>query len=95
MPDSRQSRLLYLHASSGISSVAHHNPQIKVFVVYLLMLELFVDTIHFFKFLSVSCKPLAPAKNYHCYSYIAFSTSFPELFHPYKEGEVPSFKCLK
>ena len=40
------------------------------YVIYFLMLELFVDKIHFFKFLSISDKPLGPSKNYHCYSYI-------------------------
>ena len=58
------------HASSGIRSVAHHNPYIKVFVVYLFMLELFVEKMHFFKFPSLSDKPLGLGKNYHCYSYI-------------------------
>ena len=33
------------------------------------MLELFVDKIYFFKFLSMSNKPLGLAKNYHCYLY--------------------------
>ena len=35
------------------------------------MLELFVDKIHFFKFLSVSDKPLEPAKNHLYNSHIA------------------------
>ena len=43
--------------SSGISSVAHHNPHINAIFVYLFMQELFVDKIHFFKFLSMSDKP--------------------------------------
>ena len=34
------------------------------------MLELFVEKIHFFKFLSMSNKPLEPAEKYYCYSYI-------------------------
>ena len=51
MPD-----CLLLHASSRISSVTHHNPHINAFVVNLLMQELFVDKIHFFKFLSMSDK---------------------------------------
>ena len=42
---------------SGISSVAHHNPHINAIFVYLFMQELFVDKIHFFKFLSMSDKP--------------------------------------
>ena len=49
-------RLAQLHASSGISSVVHHNPHINAIFVYLLMNELFVDKIHFFKFLSMSQK---------------------------------------
>ena len=40
--------------SSGISSVAQHNSHI---FVYLFMQELFVDKIHFFKFLCMSDKP--------------------------------------
>ena len=40
-----------------ISSVAHHNPHINAIFVYLFMLELFVDKIHFFKFLSLNDKP--------------------------------------
>ena len=51
MPD-----CLLLHASSRISSVTHHNPHVNAFVVNLLMQELFVDKIHFFKFLSMSDK---------------------------------------
>ena len=43
--------------SSGISSVAHHNPDIDAIFVYLFMQELFVDKIHFFKFLYMSDKP--------------------------------------
>ena len=43
--------------SSGISSVTHHNPHMNVFVVYLLVQELFADKIHFFKLLSTSNKP--------------------------------------
>ena len=48
---------LTLHASSGISSVGHHNSHMNVFVVYLLIQELFVDKIYFFEFLSSSEKP--------------------------------------
>ena len=43
--------------SSPISSAARHNPHINTISVYLLMQELFVDKIHFFKFLSMSGKP--------------------------------------
>ena len=43
--------------SSGISSVAHHNPDINAIFVYLFMQRLFVDKLHFFKFLSMSEKP--------------------------------------
>ena len=46
--------LPYLHISSGASFVAHHNPHINAIFVYLFMQELFVDKIHFFKFLSMS-----------------------------------------
>ena len=49
--------LNYIGISSGISSVAHHNPHINTIFVYLFMQELFVDKIHFFKFLSMSDKP--------------------------------------
>ena len=43
--------------SSGISSVTHHrNPHINAIFVYLFIQELFVDKIHFFKFLSMSDK---------------------------------------
>ena len=43
--------------TSGISSVSHHNPHINAIFVYLFMQELFVDKIHFFKFLCMSDKP--------------------------------------
>ena len=43
--------------SSGISSVAHHNLHMNTIFVYLFMQELFVDKIHFFKFLFMSDKP--------------------------------------
>ena len=46
-----------MHASFVISSGAHYNPQISVFVVYLLKQEIFVNKILFFKFLSMSDKP--------------------------------------
>ena len=45
-----------LHASSGISFVAHHNPHINAIFVYLLMQEVFVDKIFFLTFLSMSDK---------------------------------------
>ena len=45
------------NASSGISSVAHHNPHINAVFVYLFMQEFFLDKIHFFKFLCMSEKP--------------------------------------
>ena len=41
----------------GISSVAHHNLHTKVFIVYLLMQELFFHKIHFFNVLSMRDKP--------------------------------------
>ena len=59
-----------MHVSSEISSVAQHSPHIKVFVVYCLILELFVDKFNFFKFLSMSDKPPGPTKNYYWYLYI-------------------------
>ena len=43
--------------SCGISSVAHHNLHINAISIYLFMQELFVDKIHFFKFLCMSDKP--------------------------------------
>ena len=45
-----------LHASSGISCVAHHNPHINAIFVYFLMQEVFVDKIYFLTFLSMSDK---------------------------------------
>ena len=51
-------------------STPYSTYNIKVSVVYLLVLELFGDKTHFFKFLYMSDKPLGPAKNYCCYSYI-------------------------
>ena len=73
--------------SSGISSVAHHNPHINVIFVYLFMQELLVDKIHFFKFLCMSDKP-----RLHQLSIIISSRSstLPEYFHSY--GEIPSRK---
>ena len=49
--------ILYLHTSSGISSVTRHNPYINFFVFHVLTQELFLDKIHFFKFLYMSGKP--------------------------------------
>ena len=43
--------------STWISSAAHHNSYINVFVIYLLIRELFNNKIHFFKFLSTNDKP--------------------------------------
>ena len=54
MPDSGFLNYMYL---VEYFSVARHNPHIKAFFVYLLMQELFVSKIHFFKFLSKSEKP--------------------------------------
>ena len=78
--------------SSGISSVAHHNPHINAIFVYLFMQELFVDKIHFFKFLSMSYKP-----RLHQLKTITSSRStqykipwLPECFH--QHGEIPSRK---
>ena len=88
MLDSR----LPLHIFSGISSVAHHNPHTNTIFVYLVMQELFVDKIHFLKFLSMSDKP-----RLHLLKIIASSRStvyklpsLPECFYPY--GEIPSRK---
>ena len=50
-------RAISSHSNCGISSVAQHNPHINAIFVYLFMQELFVDKIHFFKFLSISVKP--------------------------------------
>ena len=71
--------------TSGISSVAHHNPYINVFVVYLLTQELFVDKIHFFKFLYMSGKPwLGQLK---VITADTRGTSFSKSFRWCKEGE--------
>ena len=43
--------------SSGIASVAHHNPHISAIFVYLFTQELFVDKINFFNILCISDKP--------------------------------------
>ena len=78
-----------LYASSEISSVAHHSPHMNVFVVYLIMQDLFVGKIHFFQFLSMSDKPWL-----HQLQIItaARGTSFTKSFHQYKEGEIPCAK---
>ena len=56
----------------------------NVFVFYLLMHELFIDEIHFFKFPYMNDKQwldqLKIITNFH-------GTSFSESFHPYKEVE--------
>ena len=46
-----------MHVSSRISSEAHHNPHINAIFDYPFMQELFVDKLHYFKFLSMSDKP--------------------------------------
>ena len=79
-----------LHASppSGISSVAHHNPHINVFVIYFLMQELFVNKIHFFKFLSTSDKPWL--EQLKIITILLFVERFSSIGN--KEGEVPCAK---
>ena len=85
----------YKHsASSAISSAAHHNPHISVFVVCLLIQELIVSKIYFLKFLSISDKPRLDQLKIITASR---STNFSESFHPYryKEFEMPTrkWKC--
>ena len=72
-----------------ISSVAHHNPHVSVFVVYLVIQELFVDKIHLLKCISVSdklwldqLKIIAATRG----------ANFSESFHMYKEGKIPARK---
>ena len=81
-----------LHVSSRISSVAHQNPHKNVIFAYLFMQGIFIDKIHFFKFLSMSDKP-----RLHQLKSITSSRSskvkasrLPECFHPY--GKIPSRK---
>ena len=61
----------------------------NVFVVYLLMQELFVDEIHSFKFPYMNEKQwldqLKIIANFH-------GTSSSQSFHPYKEVEIPTWK---
>ena len=77
--------------SSGISSVAHHNSHINVIFVYLFMQELFVDKIHFFKFLCMSDKPRLHQLNIITSSRSRYKLPWlPEYFHSY--GEIPSRK---
>ena len=72
--------------SSGLSSVAHHNPHINTILVFLFMQELFIDKIHYFKFLCMSDKP-----RLHQLNIITSSSPWlPEVFHWY--GEIPSRK---
>ena len=74
--------------SSGISSVAHHNPHINAIFVYLFMQELFVDKIHFFKFLCMSDKPRLHQLNIITSSRSRYKLPWlPEYFHSY--GEIP------
>ena len=77
--------------SSRISSVAHHKKHTDVFVVYLLMQELFVDKIHFYICLSKWQTTSIPARSYYCYS-CSRGASFSESFHCYEEGEIPCAK---
>lgn len=82
--------LYYMNSvSSAISPVAHHNPYINVFVIYLFMQKLFVDKIFFFMFLSISDKlRLGQLKIIT----VTRSSSFSESSHPYKEREIPKRK---
>ena len=88
--------LAWLHASSWMASVAHHNPYINFSAVYLLMQELFADKIHFFKFLSISDKPWLDKLKIII---ATRGTSFSEFFHWHKEGEYQQGRgntlCLK
>ena len=74
--------------SSGISSVAHHNLHMNTIFVYLFMQELFVDKIHFFKFLCMSDKPRLHQLNIITSSRSRYKLPWlPEYFHSY--GEIP------
>ena len=79
--------LFWLHASSGISFLPPHNPHINLFVLYLVIQELIVNKIHFFKFLSVKDKPWI-----NQLKIISRSTIFSESFYGYKEGKAPTMK---
>ena len=71
---------------SGISSVAHHNPHINDIFVYLFMQELFVDKMHFFKFLCMSDKPRLHQLNIITSSCSRYKLLWlPEYFHSYGE----------
>ena len=48
---------LNYNVPSGISFVGHHNPHVNAIFVYLFIQKLFLNIIHFFKFLSLSDKP--------------------------------------
>ena len=77
--------------SFGISSVAHHNLHMNTIFVYLFMQELFVDKIHFFKFLCMSDKPRLHQLNIITSSRSRYKLPWlPEYFHSY--GEIPSRK---
>ena len=81
---------------SGISSVAHHNPPINAIFVFLFMQELFIDKIHFFKFLCMSGKSQLHQLNVITSSRSstvqAFLTAWIFSFvrgNTIKEGEIP------
>ena len=67
----------------------HQNPHINVFVVYILTQKLFVDKIHFFKFLSMNDKLWLDQLKIIT---VTRGTSFFESFRRYKEGEIPFAK---
>ena len=78
-----------VHISSGKSSAAHHNAHINAIFVNLFIQELFVDKIHFFKFLSTSDKPRLQQLQIITSSGGKVQASMTALmFHPY--GEIPS-----
>ena len=77
-----------------ISSVAYHNSHINTIFVNLFMQELFVDKIHFFKYLSMSDKP-----RMHRLKIVVYNSTrriqyklpwLHEYFHPYRD--IPSRK---
>ena len=67
-------------------------PYINVFVVYILMQELFTDKIHFFKFISTSDKPWLDRLKFLQYCFLSRGTSFFWKFHLYKQREIPKRK---
>ena len=87
-----------VHISSGISSAAHHNPHINAIFVYLFMQELFVDKIHFFKFLSMSDKPrLHQLKLITSFRSTVQASLTAWMFHSYweiplREGKYPMLR---